>query len=101
MWSNYRQNYNNIMTTVTAITEGEDFTKFLQSAITQGISEGAITINLDTVYANKDEVDDVITWLYSGLKNQSSADKSFNDLVSAARSGDSTGITELRTLIKL
>jgi uncharacterized protein (UPF0297 family) len=89
------------MMTVSAVTESEDFTTFLQSKIAQGISEGTISINLDTVYANKDEVDDVLTWLYSGLKNQSSTDKTFNQLVSAARSGDSTGITELRTLIKL
>ena len=101
MWSNYRQSYNDIMMTVSAVTESEDFTTFLQSAITQGISEGTISINLDTVYANKYEVDDVLTWLYSGLKNQSSSDKTFNQLVSAARSGDSTGITELRTLIEL
>jgi hypothetical protein len=73
----------------------------LQSSLEQYVDTqlGTATNNLSTTYARK-SAEDVLEWMYSALKQQSSADKTFNELVSAGKSGLSSAISEVRTYVE-
>lgn len=73
----------------------------LQSSLEQYVDTqlGTATNNLSTTYARK-SAEGVIEWMYSALKQQSSADKTFNELVSAGKSGLSSAISEVRTYVE-
>jgi len=51
------------------------------------------------MYARKN-AETVIEWMYSALKQSTSADKSYNEIVSAGKSGLSSAIAELRTYVE-
>jgi len=51
------------------------------------------------MYARKN-AETVIEWMYSALKQSTSADKSYNEIVSAGKNGMSSGIAELRTYVE-
>jgi hypothetical protein len=80
---------------------GESDLTALESSLEQYVDTqiGTATNNLSTTYARK-SAEDVLEWMYSALKQQSSADKTFNELVSAGKSGLSSAISEVRTYVE-
>jgi hypothetical protein len=103
-WSKISQDVNSLTTTVAALqVQAGDTSAItaLQSSLEQYVDTKTNTAinNLSTVYAKKD-AESVIEWMYSALKQSSSADKTFNELVSAGKSGLHSGIAELRTYVE-
>ena len=103
-WSKIAQDVNSLTTTVAALqVQAGDTSAItaLQSSLEQYVNTqiGTATNNLSTTYARK-SAEDVLEWMYSALKQQSSADKTFNELVSAGKSGLSSAISEVRTYVE-
>lgn len=103
-WSKIAQDVNSLSTTVAALQVQSGDTSAitaLQSSLEQYVNTqiGTATNNLSTTYARK-SAEDVLEWMYSALKQQSSADKTFNELVSAGKSGLSSAISEVRTYVE-
>lgn len=103
-WSKIAQDVNSLSTTVAALqVQAGDTSAItaLQSSLEQYVDTqlGTATNNLSTTYARK-SAEDVLEWMYSALKQQSSADKTFNELVSAGKSGLSSAISEVRTYVE-
>lgn len=98
-WSQLRQSVNNVSSEVNQVTRQGGRLDTLQSAINQEITDrGAAITQLSNTYTNTDaQTKKVLEWMYSGLKSSASANKSFNELYSAANSGDTTAIAGLRT----
>lgn len=103
-WSKIAQDVNSLTTTVAGLqVQAGDTSAItaLQSSLEQYVDTqiGTATNNLSTTYARK-SAEDVLEWMYSALKQQSSADKTFNELVSAGKSGLSSAISEVRTYVE-
>lgn len=98
-WTSYTQKVDEIISTVNNIkTEGE-IVEALQSSINQSVQNGIASLNLESTYAKKN-AENVLEWMYSALKNSSSADKTFSQLVSSGKSGLTSAVSEIRTQIE-
>lgn len=73
----------------------------LQAALNLFADETTARVTLDTFWAKTNEMKEVISWMYSGLRNESSADHTWNDLISAAKGEDGgTAAANLHTGIE-
>lgn len=101
-WSQITQKVNSIEQSVNALLYQGNITEALQSSISQSIDGKVASLNLETTYAKIDteRSKDIIEWMYSTLKNESSADRTFNQIVSAGKSGMQNGISEVRTYVE-
>lgn len=107
-FSALQQQVNTLSLTVETLAQADDssISEALQTAINTSVNDavngenGAIAqLNLETTYAKKD-AEDVIAWMYSALKNQTTPTKTFNEIVSAGQSDLSSAVSEIRTCIE-
>lgn len=99
-WSKLNQTVDKIALDVTSIAAGEGVTtEMLQGWINVAVENGIAGLNLGTTYASKD-AENVLEWMYSALTNNSSSDKTFNQIVSAGKSGTTSAISEIRTYVE-
>ncbi len=98
-WSEIKQTVDTISSEVNAITQKGEVSEALQSSIKQYIKDGVAGMNLGSLYAKKESEDStkVLEWLYSGLRQESAEQYSFNSLVSAGKDALTGGISEIRT----
>lgn len=103
-----QQQVNTLSLTVETLSQADDssISEALQTAINTSVNDavngenGAIAqLNLETTYAKKD-AENVIEWMYSALKNQTTPTKTFNEIVSAGQSDLSSAVSEIRTCIE-
>lgn len=101
-WSKISQSVDQITSRVATLeTNGVD-TQSLSSTINQKIANGEIQLNLDNTYARKTTVDDVeqiIEWMYSGLRSSTGQDKTIAELTAAGKSGLTSAIADIRTQV--
>ena len=99
-WSNLIQRVNGIAADVTSLSTGGEFTsEMIQAYIDASVADGLAGLNLGTLYASKD-AESVIEWMYSALKSNTSAEKTFTQIVSAGKSGLNSAISEVRTYVE-
>ena len=75
----------------------------LIAEVIQSIKDDQAFTELLTQYAKVTDVNGiktVIEWLYSGLRSSTSSDKSYNEIVSAGKSGLTGAISNLRTYVE-
>lgn len=101
-WSEIVQKANTIEQNVNKLINQGDISEALQASIKQSIDDKVASLELETTYAKIDTEDakKVLEWMYSGLKNQSSRDLTFNELVSAGKSGMNNAISSIRTQVE-
>ena len=97
-WSTIVQKVDTIQLAVDAISSGGDLTEALQASITEAVNSGIASLNLETMYARK-SAENVIEWMYSALKNQTSSDYTYNQIVSAGKNSLSSAVSEIRTAV--
>lgn len=106
-FSALQQQVNTLSLTVETLSQADDssISEALQTAINTSVNDavngenGAIAqLNLETTYAKKD-AENVIEWMYSALKNQTTPTKTFNEIVSAGQNDLSSAVSEIRTCI--
>jgi hypothetical protein len=101
-WSKISQSVSEITSRVATLeTNGID-TQTLSSTINQKIANGEIQLNLDNTYAKKSDVDGVeqiIEWMYSGLRTSTGQDKTIAQLTAAGKSGLTSAIADIRTQV--
>lgn len=97
-WSDISQKVDSIELSVNQLIEGEMDTEALRAAVRAAVEDEVASLDLSTMYAKKD-AEKVIEWLYSGLKSRTSANRSFNELVSAGESAFGNAISEIRTQV--
>ena len=73
------------------------YTSALQSVINTGINNNQAFADIASRYAVLDENQEVIEWLASGFKSQTSDSGSFSELYSAARQEDQDAIAAVKT----
>ena len=102
-WSQISQKVNSIEQSVNALLYQGDVTEALQSSINQSIDGKVASLKLDTTYAKIDTegAKEIIEWMYSALRNETTSEKSFNDLVSAGKSGLLNGISNVHTYVEV
>lgn len=98
-WSTIAQDVNSLRASVNNLIENGVDQEALQAAINAKIEDSVASLDLSTMYARKN-AETVIEWMYSALKQSTSADKSYNEIVSAGKSGLSSAIAELRTYVE-
>lgn len=100
-WSYIRQHYDEIQSAVVALSEGESLTELLETKVAQGIHDGKITIDLETVYAVQ-EAETIVEWLYSALRNNTSSgtDETCVEIVSAGKNSFNSAIADIRTYVR-
>ena len=98
-WSTIAQDVNSLRASVNNLIENGVDQEALQAAINAKIEDSVASLDLSTMYARKN-AETVIEWMYSALKQSTSADKSYNEIVSAGKNGMSSGIAELRTYVE-
>ena len=99
-WSYYKQNYNTIAAAVSAINQDGNFSTFLQGLIEETITDESVKTSISNTYAKRDDLTDVINWMFSGLTGSASEYETYNELVSAAKNGEQTAISEVRTYVE-
>lgn len=98
-WSSLQQDVDTLSASVNnLVNQGVD-QEAIQSAITAAVQDAVAGIDISTMYARK-EAESIIEWMYSALKQQTAADKTFNQIVSAGKSGFSSAISEIRTYVE-
>lgn len=98
-WSKLVQRVSSLEGTVNTIqTNGID-QEALQAAIQLKIEEEVASLDLSTIYARK-KAEEVIEWLYSGLKGQTNSTMTFADIVSAGKSQLHSAIADLHTYVE-
>ena len=103
-WSQITQKVNGIEQTVNKLLYQPGSLEALQSSITQSIDDKVARLNLETTYAKAEDFGDstkVIEWLYSALRNETTPEKTFNDIVSASKSGLLNGISNIHTYVEV
>ena len=103
-WTQISQKVNGIEQTVNKLLYQPDSLEALQSSIDQSIDGKVASLKLETTYAKvKDLGDstDVIEWLYSALRNETSSDKTYNEIVSARKSGLLNAISDVHTYVEV
>lgn len=98
-WSTIQQDVNSLRTSVNNLINTGIDTTAIQTQINQQVSDAVASIDISSLYAKK-EAEQVIEWMYSALKQSSSADKTFNQIVSSGKNGLSSAISELRTYVE-
>ena len=98
-WSTIAQDVNSLRASVNNLIQSGVDQEALQAAINAKIEDSVASLDLSTMYARKN-AETVIEWMYSALKQSTSADKSYNEIVSAGKNGMSSGIAELRTYVE-
>lgn len=98
-WSSMQQDVNSIRQSVNNLIENDIDTEAIQSQINQYVDDAIANLDISTMYAKKD-AESIIEWMYSVLKQSTSADKTFNEIASAGKSGLSSAISELRTYVE-
>lgn len=98
-WSTIAQDVNSLRASVNNLIENGIDQEALQAAINAKIEDSVASLDLSTMYARKN-AETVIEWMYSALKQSTSADKSYNEIVSAGKDGLSSAIAELRTYVE-
>ena len=98
-WSTIAQDVNSLRASVNNLIENGVDQEALQAAINAKIEDSVASLDLSTMYARKN-AETVIEWMYSALKQSTSADKSYNEIVSAGKDGLSSAIAELRTYVE-
>lgn len=79
------------------INNGIDQTA-VQAAVTASVNNAVASLDLSTMYAKK-QAEQVIEWMYSALKQSTGADKTFNEITSAGKSGLQSAISDIRTYV--
>lgn len=101
-WSDFIQSWKSIGGEVNAVFNGEDgISEYLKGYIRTAIDNGTITVDLGAEYAKTDDLGAIIKWLFSGLKTSTDSNLSYNDMVSAAKSGDHTLISDVHTYVNM
>ena len=101
-WSKIQQSVNSISQQVNSLETNGPQSEAFSSSIDQKIDGKIAELNLGTTYAKAVDLDgtqQVIEWLYSGLKTTSSPDKTFAQLSSAGKSAVSEAIASIRTWV--
>ena len=98
-WSTIQQDVNSLRTSVNNLINTGIDTTAIQTQINQQVSDAVANLDISSLYAKK-EAEQVIEWMYSALKQSSSADKTFNQIVSSGKNGLSSAISELRTYVE-
>ena len=101
-WSELVQKANSIEQAVNKLIYQGDMTEALQSSISETIDDKVASLNLETTYAKIDteKSKDIIQWMYSALKNETSEDRTYDQIYSAGKSGLKNGISEVRTYVE-
>ena len=102
-WTQITQKVNGIEQSVNALLYEGETTEALQSSINQSIDGKVASLNLETTYAKIDTEDskEVIEWMYSALRNETTSEKTFNDIVSAGKSGLMNGVSNIHTYVEV
>lgn len=98
-WSTIEQTVDGIRQSVNNLIENGVDTEAIQSQINQYVDDAIANLDISTMYAKKD-AESIIEWMYSALKQSTSADKTFNEIASAGKSDLSSAISELRTYVE-
>lgn len=98
-WSTIQQDVNSIRQSVNNLIETGVDTTAIQSQINQYVDDAVANLDISTMYAKKD-AESIIEWMYSALKQSTSADKTFTQIASAGKDGLSSAISELRTYVE-
>ena len=102
-WSQITQKVNSLEQSVNALYYQPDSVEALQSSITQSIDDKVASLKLETTYARLEDMGDakeIVEWMYSAFRNQTSKDESFADIVSAGQSGFNNAISNLHTWVR-
>ena len=102
-WSQISQKVDSIEQSVNALLYQGETTEALQSSINQSIDNKVASLKLETTYAKLGALGDstdVIEWMYSALRNETSSDKTYNDIVSAGKSGLTNAISDVHTYVE-
>lgn len=102
-WTQITQKVNGIEQSVNALLYEGETTEALQSSINQSIDGKVASLNLETTYANIDTEGskDILEWMYSALRNETTAEKTYNDIVSAGKSGLLNGVSNIHTYVEV
>lgn len=102
-WTQITQKVNGIEQSVNALLYNGETTEALQSTIDQSIDGKVASLNLETTYANIDTEGskDILEWMYSALRNETTAEKTYNDIVSAGKSGLLNGVSNVHTYVEV
>lgn len=102
-WTQITQKVNGIEQSVNALLYEGETTEALQSSINQSIDDKVASLNLETTYAKIDTEDskEVIEWMYSAFRNETTSEKTFNDIVSAGKSGLMNGVSNIHTYVEV
>lgn len=98
-WSTIQQDVNSIRQSVNNLIETGVDTTAIQSQINQYVDDAIANLDISTMYAKKD-AESIIEWMYSALKQSTSADKTFTQIASAGKNELSSAISELRTYVE-
>ena len=102
-WTQITQKVNGIEQSVNALLYNGETTEALQSTIDQSIDGKVASLNLETTYASIDTEGskDILEWMYSALRNETTAEKTYNDIVSAGKSGLLNGVSNIHTYVEV
>lgn len=97
-WSEISQKVDGIESSVNALINQGDVSVALKTAINQYVKDGIAGMNLESTYAKKDTENskEILEWMYSAFKNESSKDLSFAQMVAAGKDATSSGISEIK-----
>lgn len=98
-WSSMQQDVDSIRQSVNNLIDNGIDTEAIQSQINQYVDDAIANLDISTMYARKD-AESIIEWMYSALKQSSSADKTFTQIASAGKNELSSAISELRTYVE-
>lgn len=101
-WSQITQRVGSIELQVASLTPDDgtgNSATILESVIQQYIEDQIAGLNLESTYARKN-AETVVEWMYSALRQQSGADLTFNQIVSAGKNGLTSAISEVRTYVE-
>lgn len=99
-WSKIAQKVDTIELAVNALSSDGNITEALQSSINQAVQDGVASLNLETMYAKKDDTEKIVEWLTSGFRSATSSTMTYNDIVSAAKNGDRSAISNLYSKVE-
>lgn len=102
-WTQITQKVNGIEQSVNALLYEGETTEALQSSINQSIDDKVASLNLETTYAKIDTEGskEILEWMYSALRNETTSEKTFNDIVSAGKSGLMNGVSNIHTYVEV
>lgn len=99
-FSTLSQKVNNLELTVQVINaKAGEISESLQAAINASVQDNISNLELSTTYASKN-TETIVEWMYSGLKNGTEKDKTFNDLVSAGKDSLQSAISNIHTSVE-